>query len=704
MTLRAVVIGLLIGLALASVGFLNDWVLGQAYVASDLVPVSVYGLLVLGLLLANPLLTLIRSRRLSAGEWAVITSLMLVATVIPGPGLMWTFSQTLVRPNHFQQTNPGWRRNQLLDYARTPQGKLNPVEDGEAVPADRDPATVLKPADEGDWQHVMVVDPGDEYNTVVSGFSQGLQQTQGELIDVEKVPWWAWTTPLSFWLPLIGLSFVAGIALVRVVHRQWSYNERLRYPVADFAGELMRDAGTGTVAPILRNRKFWLGFAPAMAILLVNGYAVWNPDSIKIPLTVDLKPLAEQWPWLRQMPAWNVILAPTFYFAAVGFAYFVSSEVSFSVGISALAYGFAFLALTNWGGVSMQTDSLTGGIHPWQLFGAYLGAALIIFYVGRRFYIGTFLRALFIPRGERSERGAVWGMRVALLAALAMVLMLTFIVKLDWVLAVGFVVLTGVMFLVVTRINVETGMFLVQPQWHAIGVIGGILGLSALAPNMLVILALLAAVISIDPRVCIMPLAANALRFSDDNGVRPGRLSRWMVVAVLVALVGGVFATLYVQYNFGATQHAWLSMPGEFAFQTLNKNLPETANPARWYQMDWSQLEPNGTFLASAGVGLALVLIISTLRLRFHWWPIHPVLFMIWGTFGSTFYAAGFLLGWVIKGLITRLGGSKTYTSLKPFFVGLVAGEFVAGVFWMIYGVCYYLATGQVGKVFRVHL
>ena len=60
MTRRAVIIGLLLGLILAAFGYFNDFVMNQAYVASDLVPISVYGFLVLGLLLANPLLRWVR--------------------------------------------------------------------------------------------------------------------------------------------------------------------------------------------------------------------------------------------------------------------------------------------------------------------------------------------------------------------------------------------------------------------------------------------------------------------------------------------------------------------------------------------------------------------------------------------------------------------------------------------------------------------
>ena len=117
MTLRAILIGLLLGLAIASLGYLNDWVLDQAYVASDLLPISVYGLLILGLLIANPLLRAIRTRQFSGREWCVIVALMLVACVVPGPGMMWTFSQTLALPHRHESITPGWQTKRVLEYA-----------------------------------------------------------------------------------------------------------------------------------------------------------------------------------------------------------------------------------------------------------------------------------------------------------------------------------------------------------------------------------------------------------------------------------------------------------------------------------------------------------------------------------------------------------------------------------------------------------
>lgn len=202
-----------------------------------------------------------------------------------------------------------------------------------------------------------------------------------------------------------------------------------------------------------------------------------------------------------------------------------------------------------------------------------------------------------------------------------------------------------------------------------------------------------------------MPLVANAFRFSEAEGLKPGRLGRWMVLAVLLALVAGVLVTIYIQYNVGGTKYSWGAnsvpkYPFDFLMRQLRRIGPGAVQP---YAFNWSAISPNTNFLWATGVGLALVLTFSALRLRYTWWPFHPVVFLVWGSFAMAHMGPSFLLGWIIKSLVTRLGGSQAYRKAKTFFVGAIAGEFVAGVIWAAFGLIYYLNAGAPGPMFRVH-
>jgi hypothetical protein len=271
------------------------------------------------------------------------------------------------------------------------------------------------------------------------------------------------------------------------------------------------------------------------------------------------------------------------------------------------------------------------------------------------------------------------------------------------------VLLSGMLFLIVARISVETGLFFIQPTWHAVGIISGMFGVATLGPNILIILALISTVMTIDPRVAIMPIAANALRFSENAGVKPQRMGRWMMLAAVLALGVGAAGTLYFQYCQGGGKYTWATdeMP-KYPFEMLRNALPKMDNPdpSKFSPLNLGKFSPDPSFLEWAGVGFALMIACSVLRLRYNWWPIHPVLFLTWGTYAGCRMAPSFLLGWFIKTVITKFGGGVSYRNNKPIFMGMLAGEFVAGIFWMVVGVVFYLIFGstvQVAKPFTVH-
>ena len=668
MTLRAVVIGLALGVVIAAVGYLNDWSLKLTYLAHNLVPASVYGLLLVGLLVANPLLRLTRCRPMRGAEWAVILALVTVAAVIPGPGLMWQFADVLVLPHYYQDSLPGWRKNAVVQYA----------------------------------PKVMLVDPGGEHETVVKSWISGL--SPGQVPPIGRVPWHAWSRTLTFWLPFLALGFVAVICLMLVFHGQWAHRERLRYPVADFASQLIGGSGEGAFAPIFHNRRFWIGFSAALGLLLIHGYHAWNPDSIDVPLQFDFRAVANKFKEVQKIHRWTWMLQPRLFFIAIGFAYFVGSDVSFSVGISHLVFAVPWLILLE-RGISPAGHYLGGGVWNWQIFGSYLGMAVMIAYVGRRYYAGVLMRMFGLRRGEHVEPGVVWAGRFAVLSAAAMTVLLISGLGLHWLLAVLFVLLMGLVWVGIARINAETGLIIIQIKWHAVGVLLGLFGIEALGPNMLIVLAVLSAALAVDPRTSLMPMVANALRLGDTQGLRPHRVSRWLVLAVLAALAVGMFATIYVEYVFGDGGHFfWAKRVAQYPFEVLNQELPKIeTRPQQHHAFDLAATRPSRLFLYSAGAGLALVLVCSFLRLRHTWWPIHPVLFMVWGTCLVIPLTASFLVGWLIKTAVTRFGGGEAYRRAKPLFVGLVAGEFVAGIFWAVVGLVYYLHTGTNGPVIRVH-
>ncbi|NQT20271.1 MAG: hypothetical protein HQ592_11245 [Planctomycetes bacterium] len=106
----AIVLGLLAAAILAAITHFNDWVIKSTFLIGNFLPVSVFGGLVIFLLLINlPLFLIWRRLGFSARQLAVVVALMFFACCIPGSSLLRYFTATLMMPHHHERTNPGWQ-------------------------------------------------------------------------------------------------------------------------------------------------------------------------------------------------------------------------------------------------------------------------------------------------------------------------------------------------------------------------------------------------------------------------------------------------------------------------------------------------------------------------------------------------------------------------------------------------------------------
>lgn len=66
------------------------------------------------------------------------------------------------------------------------------------------------------------------------------------------------------------------------------------------------------------------------------------------------------------------------------------------------------------------------------------------------------------------------------------------------------------------------------------------------------------------------------------------------------------------------------------------------------------------------------------------WWPLHPIgypISMVWLTDQLWF---SIFLAWLFKLVIIKYGGPAFYTRARPFFLGLIAGQFVTAAIWLV--------------------
>ena len=83
---------------------------------------------------------------------------------------------------------------------------------------------------------------------------------------------------------------------------------------------------------------------------------------------------------------------------------------------------------------------------------------------------------------------------------------------------------------------------------------------------------------------------------------------------------------------------------------------------------------------------LSIMGLLMLARQRFLWWPFHPLGFPISAVFGTMFFSV--FLSWAIKSIVLKYGGPGLYLKTRPFFLGLILGQFVTVGIW--YGIDYF--------------
>jgi len=661
------VLGLAASALLVSANVLNRVLWHLPLPMGTHLPLSVFGLLMVVVLGVNPLLNRIRPRwRLTSGELAIFLAICLVACHVAGTGFLGDTPQLLSMPLQINQTHPGWRRYDLMSW--------------------------VPPA--------MLVNGARYDQKVIAGLLSGIGES-GETVSLSDIPWGAWKTPLTYWLTIILLMGLASVCLALIVHRQWSLHERLRYPIAEFTSSLIQQEEGRILGPIYRNKLFWAGLGVLMLVRMINYLHAWFPSHMQeIPLSLDFTPLVERWPRLSKAFVPHFIERPLIFPTAMAFAYFLSFEIGLSLWSSHPVFGITKLMLMSVG-ISTGTNFILGGWDAFTRFGGFVGTAAILLYTGRRYYGQVARRAIGLGGAERVSAAAGWQLRVVVLASVIVGVMFT-VQGLDWPLSALSVLLLLIMFVVVARVSAEAGLFAFGAGWMPLSVLLGAIGGEILGIQDLFILGLLSMVLCLDTVESLMPYVVNSLKVGETLRLSSGSIGGAMTAGLVVILAVAVVAGLWTYYSYGFANDEWstYNLPGRpflapyrtaIALSLTNSlHVPDTYGPLERL----AKMQPSPRFVSWTLIGLTGVLIFSMLRLRFSWWPLHPVFVLIWGSWHIGVYSFSILLGWMIKVFATRLGGSGFYQKLKPMMMGLIAGDVLAAVIKLAVSTVYFYATG----------
>ena len=498
-------------------------------------------------------------------------------------------------------------------------------------------------------------------------------QAMYEGADDGRVPWRDWGTPLVMWTLFMTAWFCAMLGLMVLFRRQWMDKERLTFPIAQLALDISDQEGRRILGGFFGNPLMWIGFAIGAAFNIGNILRAWNPAVPALGQNYDIGRLFTERPLSAIQPlyiAWRP--------ENIGLGYLVSTEITFSVWVFYLALRVANVLAT---GAGYQISGFP--FDREQSFGAYLALGIFLVWVGRaqlkELVVGAFSQVKRFEDHDEplSHRTAV------LMAGGGFLFMLGFAVKAGmwWWTALVYFGLVMLFALVYARARAEAGAAMVWlfPFYLHKQMMVYITGSALYAQgrnfgNLTIFSTFM--FVSRGYFQSQMAYQVESSKIAQEAGLKQRTMAWWLVAAVVLGMLGASYIHLHAYYAHGAnileggtTQGGYRVTLARTEFEELSQFMKAHRAPDR----------PRTVAGLSGGLVVAALVVLRSYFLRF---PLHPLGYAMVTAYGQPLWGP-FLLVWLAKSAILRLGGMRAYRRGVPFFLGLVIGHFfLAGLVW----------------------
>jgi hypothetical protein len=492
----------------------------------------------------------------------------------------------------------------------------------------------------------------------IKGFYEGLPAGAA-------IPWGAWARPLAAWLPFLAALYLVMICIAILLRKQWADRERLNYPLTQVPLALVQREASAA-RPLLRNLLLWLGFAVPFGIGTLTALHTYYP-SIPALTIVQYIPIMK--------PPSKIILRLSF--AMAGFFYLVNLDVLFSLWFFSLIFQSASWTMNYFGHRWEENMGIYGAVDPmFKHLGMGAMIALVAFGLWMaREHLGAVVRqALGIRRGAE-DSGEILSYRTAFWClVLGLIVMAVWLhwSGIPWRVLVPFLALAFVLFVGLTRVVVETGLAEGVAASFAPGSVVSWFGTYAFGPSGLTALGL-SYVWCSDIRTFVLASAAHGLKLADFRGESKRGLLWAMLIGIAVGAGCAIWVTLVLAYRHGAvTLDQWFMVEGpQWPYRWVEQKIRDPSNPHQAGRL-------------VGGIGAAVMLAMMMLRISYSWWPLHPMGFAVGSVWIMDELWFTCALTWLLKWLIVRWGGLRTYAALRPVFLGLILGQFVCAGLWLI--------------------
>jgi hypothetical protein len=485
------------------------------------------------------------------------------------------------------------------------------------------------------------------------------------------VPWSQWIRPLAIWSIPVMLVIFGFLCLATVIRRQWADNEKLPFPLVQLPLEFIQSQSGKS--SFLRNRLMWLGFCIPVFIFTLNGLHEIAPAIPVLRLNGRFRSSE------RILQHFSVYWY--FSFANLGFFYLLPVQLLFSL--------WFFFWLGRLQGVLasiMGWPIPAGDYTPGSLHGAYqaigAGTALVAYFVfiGRHHIRQVLRNALSKTQDREASGDEVMTYRWAVFG-----LVMSFILTVSWCHYAGIswwfaafqlFVYMGILAVILARCTAECGMLMVERPFRPMNVYrmfdSGNSLTASLGTSTLALLPIFDLVYMIDTRGLLLTGFLDSMKLSDSVGLRKRSLLVALIVAIVMAFVLGAVIQTWLPYRYG----------GNFMNHQPYRSFPRLAHSAYARYIEGYAPDLGLVPLKFFGIGTAVTTFLIIMRHLYWWWPLHPIGYALAFSWNLMAYWLSILAAWAIKFPLMRYAGVRSYRKARPFFLGLILGEFTMALLW----------------------
>ena len=499
----------------------------------------------------------------------------------------------------------------------------------------------------------------------------------------ESIPYGAWVEPLFWWLLFMAAFYLVLICAMVIMRRQWMDHERLLYPLVQVPLGMIEDGPRAArIKPFLRNPIMWAGFAVPAILNTINSFSHYYEFAPRVDLNFPLA-LGHD----------AVVLRIRLNYLMMGLAYFINTGISGSLWffyVLAKAQEWACSTLGIFTTEQLDAFSHAGpttGMLSHQSMGAMIALVVLGLWTARGHLKAVWQQA----KAGGSAAGELLSYRTAvigLVGGLVVMGLWLWQTGLPWWAVVLFLGAAFAIFFALTRVIVEAGLSSAVEGLSGAGFVVSGVGSSALGATGMMALGFTLAWAG-DLLVFMMAPCANGIRMLHGLKVGRRRILAMLTAALVIGLLGSIYATLNLGYQYGALNLHRQYFSGLFAFEPFRFAARFIESPTGPYWLGWLW----------NGVGAAVMALLLWARHHLLWWPLHPIGYAVSGTWilGNVWFSI--FLAWLIKSVVLKYMGPNGYRSTRWFFLGVILGQFASGGAWLVVDGF----TGMTGNVIRMY-